>query len=90
MTRQGIEDWLVSEIARARGVDPAEFEVSDSFVAHGLDSVTGVALAGDLQKLLGVPLPATLTWDYPSISDLAGHLAEVVAGPQRPQTVKGD
>lgn len=88
-TRQGIEDWLVAEIARVSGVDSAEIGVGDPFVVLGLDSVTGVALAGDLQELLGVPLPETLTWDYPSISELAGHLAEVVAGSGRP-AVKGD
>jgi acyl carrier protein len=73
--RQGIEDWLVAEIASAQGVDPEQIDVNESFIANGLDSASSVALVSDLAQLLGVTLPETLTWDYPSIVALANHVA---------------
>jgi len=79
--RQVIEDWLVGEIANQQGVDPEQIDVSDSFVDLGLDSASGVALAGDLAKLLGIPLPETLAWEYPSIAALADHIAGVGLSP---------
>lgn len=79
--RQGIEDWLVAEIASMQGVDPEQIDVSESFAANGLDSASSLALVGDLAKLLGVTLPETLTWDYPNIAALANHLAGVGPSP---------
>jgi acyl-CoA synthetase (AMP-forming)/AMP-acid ligase II/acyl carrier protein len=75
VTRQEIEDWIVAEVANQQRVDPDQIDVSESFVANGLDSASSVTLVGDLAKTLGVTLPETLTWDYPNIAALADHLA---------------
>jgi acyl carrier protein len=75
--RQGIEDWLVAEIASRQGIDPEQVDTGGSFIANGLDSAASVALVGDLATMLGVTLPETLLWEYPSIVALAEHLAGV-------------
>jgi acyl-CoA synthetase (AMP-forming)/AMP-acid ligase II/acyl carrier protein len=75
--RQVIEDWLVAETAGQQGVDREQIDVSESFVDLGLDSASGIALAGDLARLLGIPLPETLAWEYPTIAALADHLADL-------------
>lgn len=77
--RQVIEDWLVTEIASRQGLDASQIDASGSFADLGLDSAAGIALAGDLATMLGVPLPETVAWDYPTIEALADHLAG--AGP---------
>ncbi|MFD9907510.1 AMP-binding protein [Streptomyces sp. NPDC059063] len=79
MSRQAIEDWLVTETAREAGVAPERIDVAAPFTDHGLDSVQGVALAGGLGTLLGIELPETLVWDHPSIAALAEHLALLAA-----------
>jgi acyl carrier protein len=47
-----------------------------------MGSLEGVALVGALEEWLGRPLDATITWDYPTISALARHLAD---GPLYPE-----
>jgi len=41
---------------------------------YGLDSIAALTIAGDLEDELGIELPPTLLWDYPSIDDLASYL----------------
>lgn len=79
--RQRIEDWLVARIADTQRIDPEQVDVEESFIANGLSSSMSVALAGDLAKELGIPLPETLTWDYPTIAGLAEFAAGLGAGP---------
>jgi acyl carrier protein len=79
--RQGIEDWLVAQIASMQRMSPEEVDVDESFIANGLSSRSSVALIGDLAKVLGVTLPETLTWEYPTIAALAQHVAGIGACP---------
>ncbi|MEE4138722.1 acyl carrier protein [Pseudomonas viridiflava] len=47
---------------------------------YGLDSIAALTIAGDLEDELGVELPPTLLWDYPSIDDLANYLVGIASG----------
>ncbi len=53
--------------------------VDAPLMESGLDSMSAVELRNNLSGLLGAPLPATVTFDYPSISALAGYIAEHAA-----------
>lgn len=77
--QQRIEEWLVARIAGMQRVGPDQVDVDESFVANGLSSSSSVALIGDLAKVLGVTLPETLTWEYPTIAALAEHVANIGA-----------
>jgi acyl carrier protein len=79
--RRDIEYWLVVKIAQSQEVDPEQIDVGESFVANGLTSAASVALVGELARTLGVTLPETLCWEYPSIAALAEHVAGVGPGP---------
>jgi 8-amino-7-oxononanoate synthase len=70
-----IERWLVETVAAYLERRPEEIDPRESFESHGLDSVSAVTLSGDLQAWLGRRLEPTLAWDYPSIRQLAHHLA---------------
>ena len=45
----------------------------------GLDSLMAVELRNALSRSLGCPLPATLAFDYPSVTALVGYLVERLA-----------
>ena len=49
--------------------------VDAPLMESGLDSLSAVELRNNLSGLFGAPLPATVTFDYPSISALAGYIA---------------
>ena len=53
--------------------------VDAPLMESGLDSLSAVELRNNLSGLFGAPLPATVTFDYPSISALAGYIAEHAA-----------
>lgn len=44
----------------------------------GLDSLMAIEFRNALSAALGQPLPVTLLFNYPSVEELAGHLAEVL------------
>jgi polyketide synthase 12/myxalamid-type polyketide synthase MxaB len=52
--------------------------------AMGMDSLMAVELKNRLQSGVGQPLPATLTFEYPTIEALAGYLAAAVFGLEPP------
>ena len=45
----------------------------------GLDSLGAVELRSSLQTKLGIELPATLTFDYPTIASIAKYLATQIS-----------
>jgi acyl carrier protein len=75
-TRESIESWLIDWIARELGMPPADLQTSKSLLDYSLSSVTAMMLVGDLEERLGLTLPPTLVWDYPSIAAIAEFLME--------------
>jgi acyl carrier protein len=73
-----IQHWLVTQIAEQLGIEPQAIDVHLSFSEYGLDSITGVSLAGDLEEWLNLSLSPTLLWDYSTVDTLAQYLAEAV------------
>jgi acyl carrier protein len=70
-----IEVWLLDRL-QARlpsGSDPIDGHMPFSY--YGLDSIDAVELAAELEEWLGIPVSATLTFDYPTASAVATYLA---------------
>jgi acyl carrier protein len=75
MNIESIQTWLITNIAEHLGIEPQDINVWKPLTEYGLDSITGVSLAGDLEDWLGLQLSPTLLWDHPTIEELAYHLA---------------
>jgi acyl carrier protein len=60
------------------------FEIStdEPLMDAGLDSIGAVELRNTVREKYGVDVPATVTFDYPSVSALAQYLAAKVAPQQ--------
>lgn len=70
-----IQAWLVARLADVLGLPPDEIDPGIPLDRYGLDSRTAAMLSGDLEEWLGRALPATLIWDYPTVDQVATHLA---------------
>jgi acyl carrier protein len=67
-------DWLIDRIADYLATSPAAIETDKAFGDYGLDSAFALNLCIDLETELGIRVEPTVTWDYPTIDDIAGHL----------------
>jgi acyl carrier protein len=75
LTAQDLEQWFVTRIADALKIGSEEVDVDAPLSDHGLDSLSALTMTGELEKMLGRRLPATLFWEYPTIARLSKHLA---------------
>jgi acyl carrier protein len=82
MTAAEIEAWLTQQLSDTLRIAADKVDPHRTFEQFGMGSLEGVALVGALEEWLGRPLDATITWDYPTISALARHLAD---GPLYPE-----
>ena len=55
----------------------------DDFPAGGFDSLSAVELSSTVGTSLGISLPATLVYDYPSVSAMASHIHSLLAPPEQ-------
>jgi len=70
-----IQDWLRARLAAYVNLSPKEIDPRAPFTRFGIDSQKAVLLSGELQDWLGMPLPAALAYDFPTVEALARHLA---------------
>lgn len=69
-------DLLTLEAARILGVEPASIAAGQPLQETGLDSLGAVELQNVLSAHLGVRIPATTVFNYPTLEKLAAHLVE--------------
>ncbi|MEV4896898.1 acyl carrier protein, partial [Nonomuraea sp. NPDC055795] len=62
-------------LAKILAVPAADLADDMPFANLGLDSVGAEQLAAELERMLGAPIPTSLIFDHPTISDLAKALA---------------
>lgn len=79
-----IEAWLSTHVAVELHMDAADIDARKPLVAYGLDSLTAVGLAGELERWLDRPLPDTLLSDHETIAAVARHLALEAPAPACP------
>ncbi|QKW13876.1 type I polyketide synthase [Verrucosispora sp. NA02020] len=73
-----LADWLLAEIGRLVGRDPATIRQDDKFSSYGLDSLRATHLVKALADLLGRPVPVTLLFARPTVRSLTTGLLEGV------------
>jgi len=71
ISEDSIRRYLIDQIARRSRITPAEVDPDRPLEEFGLASRDAVAMAGELEQLLGRALPATLVWEHPTINKLS-------------------
>ena len=75
LSEEIIRSWLVDHLAAELELDPAEIDEHAEFTDYGLSSLSAVSLAGALEEWLHLEVAPDVAWDYPTIAQLAHHLA---------------
>jgi acyl carrier protein len=73
-SEEGMRAWLVQRIAAYVRKTPEAIQPDQPFAEYGLDSVYALTLTGDIEDQLGIYLPPTAMWDYPTVDALVGLL----------------
>ncbi|MBP2681998.1 MAG: polyketide synthase, partial [Deltaproteobacteria bacterium] len=66
---------LKTHLAQVLKLATARIEAHKPFGTMGLTSLLGLEFRAKLERTLEVTLPATLVWNYPTVTALAEHLA---------------
>lgn len=76
---EDIRAWLVAVLASALNTKPEQIDPTQPVSAYGLGSADAVGFAGTISTRLGIDLPATTLWDYPTLAGLAVYIAGILA-----------
>lgn len=71
---ESIQNWIINLLQREWKIPASSVATSKSFADYGLDSVMAVNLAQEIEDWLGLPVEATIVWNFPTIESLSRQL----------------
>ena len=81
---QLIEDHVLACAGQVLGLDAESMDRQQPLSEMGMDSLMAVELRNTLRRSIGKQLPATLLFDYPTVTALSRHLANEVLVAEEP------
>jgi acyl carrier protein len=75
-----IQQWMLAWLAARVEVPADERSAMAPFTELGMDSLTALELNVDFEKVLGIQLPPTAAFNYPTPAALSAYLAERMLG----------
>ncbi|MFZ1756568.1 MAG: AMP-binding protein [Caldilineaceae bacterium] len=78
LSSQDIEKWILEWISSKLDMSIGKINSNSAFWDVGLDSVSTVQMIKNLSDYLGIPLPATIVWDFTTVNSLARYLETVI------------
>lgn len=76
--RERLEALVREQIIETLRLDPSRITIETPLSTLGFDSLMAVELRNRLEAFLGVDLPVTLVWGYPTIAAIVPHLARKI------------
>jgi phthiocerol/phenolphthiocerol synthesis type-I polyketide synthase B len=78
--RQLLDEIVRNGVGTVLKISPARLDPKRAFGSLGLTSLMALELRNNLEAATGLPLSATLVWNYPTITALVAHLASAWTG----------
>jgi acyl carrier protein len=75
-TEAEIRSWCIAYLREIFGRTAGDVRVDMKFSRFGMDSAMAVEFALALEEWLQIEIPAEVVYEYPTVSELAGYLAE--------------
>jgi acyl carrier protein len=76
-----LENHIKEQVARVLGLAASRIDAQKPLRNMGIDSLMTLELRNRLEATLKLSLPATLVFNYPTVTALTGHLAEKMGVP---------
>ncbi|MGA1867996.1 MAG: thioester reductase domain-containing protein [bacterium] len=73
---QYIQKHLVNTIGASVGMNPSAIDLAKSFSDYGVDSIIGLELVNNLNKVFGITLKTTIMFTYANVKDLSRYISE--------------
>jgi acyl carrier protein len=80
-----LEGHLREQIAQVMQLEPSQLAAATPLGSLGLDSLMGLEIRNRLEASLGLTIPPTLIWTYPTLGALSAHLAQTLGLPLEAQ-----
>jgi myxalamid-type polyketide synthase MxaE and MxaD len=80
-----LEQFVQEQVAAVARLPVSAIDRHAALKSFGMDSLMGLELRNQLERGLGLRLPATLVWTYPNVAVLAEHLlSKIEPAPETP------
>ena len=74
-TQEEVQEWIVQWLVDVAAVSRESVELDKPFNDYHLDSLTAAEFSDDIHDWLGVEVPITLVWNYPTLADMTRYLS---------------
>lgn len=78
-----IQEWLTKKVASYLPHCVDQIDAVTPLAEFGFDSVYALSLCGDIIDEYHIDVDPTLAWDYPTITAIAGYIAETLGAAER-------
>jgi acyl carrier protein len=75
LSESDIRDWCIRQLASTLNVPASRIDPQAKFARLGMDSAMSIFFLVEIEEWLGIELPSDTVFEYPSVAELAHHLA---------------
>jgi len=75
-TQEEVQEWIVQWLVDVAAVSRESVELDKPFNDYHLDSLTAAEFSDDIHDWMGIEVPITILWNYPTLADMTRYLSE--------------
>ena len=74
-TQEEVQEWIVQWLVDVAAVTRDSIELDKPFNDYHLDSLTAAEFSDDIHDWMGIEVPITILWNYPTLADMTSYLS---------------